>query len=45
MKKLIYTLILVVTSFATFTSCTEENVTPRTGDAPPAGSPSATKGA
>ena len=43
MKKLIYTLILVVTSFATFTSCTEENVTPR-GDAPAAGGPSAPKG-
>ncbi len=45
MKKLFYILLLVVTSFATFTSCTEENVSPRTGDAPPAGSGSATKGA
>jgi hypothetical protein len=44
MKKLIYTLILVVTSFVTFTSCTEENVTPTTGEAP-SGSASATKGA
>ncbi|MEK6780444.1 MAG: hypothetical protein AABY93_01980 [Bacteroidota bacterium] len=43
MKKLIYILILVVTSMATITSCTEENVTPRT-DTPPAGSGSAPKG-
>jgi hypothetical protein len=45
MKKLIYTLVLVVASFATFTSCTEENVTPRGGDAPAGGGGSATKGA
>jgi hypothetical protein len=45
MKKLIYTLILVATSFLTFTSCTEENVTPRGGDAPAGGGASATKGA
>jgi hypothetical protein len=45
MKKLFYILLLVITSFATFTACTEENVTPREGDAPPAGGGSATKGA
>jgi hypothetical protein len=44
MKKLIYILILVVTSIATFSSCTEENVTPRTtGNG--GGSSAATKGA
>jgi len=44
MKKLIYVLILVVTSIAIFSSCTEENVTPReTGSA--VGSGSSTKGA
>ena len=42
MKKLIYILILVVTSIATFSSCTEENVTPRTTGS---GSGSAAKGA
>jgi len=44
MKKIIYTLILVAASFLTFTSCTEENIAPTTGEAP-SGSASATKGA
>ncbi|MBK5277568.1 MAG: hypothetical protein JJE09_01775 [Bacteroidia bacterium] len=44
MKKLFYILVLVVTSFATFTSCTEENVTPRETETPPAGGASAPKG-
>jgi hypothetical protein len=44
MKKIIYTLILVAASLVSFTSCTEENVTPTTGEAP-SGSASATKGA
>ena len=44
MKKFIYILILVITSIATFSSCTEENVTPReTSNGGGAGS--ATKGA
>lgn len=42
MKKLIYILILVVTSIATFSSCTEENVTPKTSGG---SNGSATKGA
>lgn len=42
MKKLIYILILVVTSIATFSSCTEENVTPKTTGG---SNGSATKGA
>ena len=29
MKKLFYILVLTIASIATFTSCTEENVTPR----------------
>ena len=44
MKKLFYILLLVITSFATFTACTEENVTPRGGDAPAGGGGSAPKG-
>ena len=44
MKKLFYILLLVVTSFATFTSCTEENVSPRTSEYPAGGGGSAPKG-
>ena len=29
MKKLFYIIVLTIASIATFTSCTEENVTPR----------------
>jgi hypothetical protein len=43
MKKLLYILILAITRMATISSCTEENVTPRT-DNPPAGAGSAPKG-
>ena len=45
MKKLFYVLILAITSFATFTSCTEENIKPRASETPMGGVGSATKGA
>ncbi len=44
MKKFIYIALLVITTLATFSSCTEENIAPKaTGNG--SGSGSATKGA